>query len=351
MSNKNNNFYSLIFGQNYIYNEDEEFSNIEFNKNYYNKLIKKISNYKSIRHLIIRYIIDTRKEATRIIVRFFLKIINIMNLKKQILIHKIISERDRNSRILQSNLKNNMFRSLVKNILIKEKEYFTIFCNIKNSINISLDVFLKDGTKTNLKFEYCKIRKINVLYILRKIARGCNFRVNFLTDDKVVIDPMYRTDYDDQGNFFNIIDFEKIEEQELRRDEDNKRIIRYYVSQINRNKELKQIYLKRGIEREISSSEDGSSDEKKSLERSDNIKTRTLKDRCTLKRKTLSHIKIGTNQMSRSFNNFKNHQLKHNYTSSNLISSIKPILRSPNTSKTSLGHKRVSFSSTVQFSV
>jgi hypothetical protein len=352
MGNKNNTLHSLILGKNNKHKGYEEFTDMKINKNYLNKFKEKTKNHKIVRHHIIRHILGIRKEAIRKILKFFQNFSIIIKLKKKMIIQRILSERDRYCRVLQNYMRTYMIRSLVKKILEKQKEYFTIVCNIKNSKNVSLDVFMNDGTKTNLKFEYCKIRKIYVLYILRKIARGCCFRVNFLSDEKVVIDPMYRTDYDDQGNFFNIIDFEKIEDDELRREEDHRRIIRYYISQMNRQRELERLYLRRSSEQHISSSDDGSSDEKQSLEKTQNNKSENFKSRNTLKRNTVAHIKNGANLMSRSLHNFKNHQIRHNLTLNNLISpTIKPILRSPNTSKNNLGHKRVSFNSTVQFSV
>ncbi len=113
-------------------------------------------------------------------------------------------------------------RKQIINIFDKDKNCYLIKCKIKFAKNVQLKVLFKDKTEKKLDFHLCPIRKTLILYIEKKLVREPKYYVNFIADGNTIIDPLYRTDYDKEGNFYNIIDFEKLDEEqrekELERD-------------------------------------------------------------------------------------------------------------------------------------
>jgi hypothetical protein len=195
--------------------------------------------------IINKHIIKQRKASIQKIIYFLQKFLKKKRQKEILLYSLIIKLRSYNIMYLQEKLKNLKFQKDVRRIIAKNRDYYCIECKIKNVKSVSLQVFLKNDTTKIFEFEYCKIRKVFVLYILRSLACGAVFRVHFLADDKVIIDPMFRTDYDDKGNFYNLIDFVQIEGEERNKNEEKERILKYYGDMLRKNRFIEETYFKR----------------------------------------------------------------------------------------------------------
>jgi hypothetical protein len=144
------------------------------------------------------------------------KIIEAWNKRKTIIINKIINRRNKCAGIIQSHWKSLRIRTIVKSIKEKNKHSFCLTSNIKTVYKLDLKVYSSNTTKF-LNFNYCEVRDSYVLYVPKTMVRNTVLRVNFIADDKVFIDPTYRTDYDSNGNFYNIIDFKLFDEFEKER--------------------------------------------------------------------------------------------------------------------------------------
>lgn len=167
------------------------------------------------------------------------------NKEKQVIVFKkIIKERNYFALLLQDKLRTLKYQNEVRNLIKKKSEYFFILFRIKNVKCVSLDVFLRDNTVKRFDFEYCKILDSFILYIPKIQASGQVFRVHFICDGKIVIDPMYRTCEDERGNFYNLIDFVKIEANERSLAEDKERVVKYFISMIKRERDLKAAYFR-----------------------------------------------------------------------------------------------------------
>ena len=144
------------------------------------------------------------------------KISEMWKRKKATIIEQILNYREQCANLIQSHWRKNKIRTTVQQIIEKEKHCFCLTSKIKNVYKLDLRVYSVSPPK-HLNFNYCDIRELFVLYIPKKSVRNAVIRVNFIADDKIFIDPTYRTDYDSNGNFFNIIDFNMFEEYEKER--------------------------------------------------------------------------------------------------------------------------------------
>jgi hypothetical protein len=202
---------NFIKKMDYEYDKPETFiiPNMQENKqagNYHNVLeVKKT--------MILMKIQIERKLASEKIAN---KISEIWRRKKKLIINKILHNRNKCANLIQANWKKCKIRSLVKSIIEKNKTCFCVSSNIKNVAKLDLKIYSTNPPK-HLNFNYCYIRKSFVLYIPKSVVRNTVLRVNFIADDKIFIDPGYRTDYDSNGNFYNLLDFRAFEEYEKER--------------------------------------------------------------------------------------------------------------------------------------
>ena len=321
-------------------------------KRFFQKVKKSLEEKKIEYHtLIINKIIRERRNAIFKIINFLYSAVKNIKEKREIIIKRIRNERKFFSQVLQNNIRYYLMRKKVNLLLEKEKDHFCLICKIKNVKKVYLNVFIEKGQTEKLEFEFCKLRKVFVIYIQRELAQGNSFRVNFIADEKIVIDPEYRTDYDESGNFYNLIDFVKIENKEKAFIDDRIRTIRYYKSQIMKQKELEDNYFKNKKENdEDSSSSDDEEEVVDSFKKSPVTRAQNFSDDRLFKLNKGKHSFAcrENNILSRSIMNMKNY-IKPLSSLSSLISKVKPILKSPNSASKNSLPKRVSFGK-VEFS-
>jgi hypothetical protein len=178
---------------------------------------KQSGNYHSVlevkKTMILMKIQIERKLASEKIAN---KISEMWNRKRKLIINKIIQNRNKCANLIQTNWRTRKMRCLVKNIIEKNKTCFCVTSNIKNVNKLDLKIYSTNPPKI-LNFNYCYIRESFVLYIPKTIVRNTVLKVNFIADNKIFIDPGYRTDYDSNGNFYNLLDFRVFEEYEKER--------------------------------------------------------------------------------------------------------------------------------------
>jgi len=150
------------------------------------------------------------------------KIIFYISFKKFLLIKHIIFIRNKMALRLQTYFRMQKKRKQLINIFEKDKYCYMIKSKLKYAKHLQLKVLFKDKSEKKLEFEMCPIRNTLVLYIEKKFIQEPKYYVNFIADGNTIIDPLYASHYDSKGNFYNIIDFQKLEEEqrekELERD-------------------------------------------------------------------------------------------------------------------------------------
>jgi hypothetical protein len=225
----------------------------------------------------------------------------------------------------------------VKSLLEKSKRCYTIISTINNINNIDLKVYL-DNNQVNLyKFDYCKIRNKFVLYISRSKIDRTSYKVNFIVDGKTIIDPAYPTDYEN-GNFYNVINFKKIDEKEQEEEFEKGLCIKYYTEYINKELRANQIL-------EDLFMQSNSTNFEEVLKSTSSLDSIT----CQFKGKLRSSDRAKTTYSGRFSKSELNVHLKMVKTQMNLLRRPKSILKNAEKSTNTIHHKKVSFGS-VQFS-
>ena len=186
------------------------------NKNYDENLFDYIPHFILLKHILI-----IRKYAKEKIMKAYLRHLNKKKQLIQIIKNKIRYDLKNSLNKIITSYLNYSFRINAKKIIEKEKSHFKILCMIKSAKIVQIKVYShSDKDNKILNFDFCSIQQCFVLYIKKSTVSLSTFKVNFIADGKIVIDPMYRAHYDEKGNFFNIIDFKKINELENERKQD-----------------------------------------------------------------------------------------------------------------------------------
>ena len=289
----------------------------------------------------------------------FSKFIIFEKFKKFLLIKKILILRESKIIQIQSYYRMSCKRKQISVIIEKNKLCYLIKCKIKYAKNVELKVLFNDKTEKRLNFELCPIREIFILYIEKKLIHESKYYVNFIADGNIIIDPLYRSDYDKDGNFYNIIDFNKLDEEQ--KEQENEKEYFYGQSYLDMLKsKKKQNFLTENLnfyneENKLEHS-DAISQNQYSNEMSDNLDNIDFSMEDVDLKNQRKNYGTETNLKKRNsliFNGNKKNSftiksgLKYNLSTANLAAP-KSILKSPNSSRVSIP-KRVSFGN-VQFS-
>jgi hypothetical protein len=284
------------------------------------------------KNIIIHEILKERKKSLLKILNFFTYILKLKFLK-MLLINQILEERKKNAIRIQRCFKFCMKRRMIREIKEKEENNFTIACSIKHVKHLELKVYLTDNEYKIFPFHFCKLRDIFVLYIPRTICKNSVFKVNFIADGKIVIDPMYKADYDinKSGMFYNIIDFKTMEKIENNQKEDKQRILKYLCENY---KKKKADFRNSSSESDLDHSTEKNLNYFNTFKSGDELELKKRKSNKFSRKSMTPHSAL---QLSKR-NSSKNHRNSINFTSP-----LKSILRSPNSSRMHLLTKRVSF--------
>jgi hypothetical protein len=156
-----------------------------------------------LKDYLIKKILNDRLQARRRILKFLKKIKDRDKQLKEFLIKCIINERIRAAALIQSMYRMHLTKKHIQEILhIKINDYI-LFYNSESSRQIELKIYKKQDYKT-FSFKFSK--QLNIYYLVLKDIRVLKkrYRVNFVFDGKVIIDPRYIVDCY-AGKFYNII--------------------------------------------------------------------------------------------------------------------------------------------------
>ena len=202
------------------FNEINEKINYSFSQQLNCKEIKKIKynekEKKEIKDYILFKILKQRKNEAKKISNFLKRKLQIIKIKKEILIREIIEKRKILISKIQSHIKGFLVRKSINSLFNCEKVFFYYlsknlqkFNNYENNVIseniIKCKIFNKGTQSKEINCKYCKYLKCFYLPLssLRVIKRI--YRVNFIINNNAIIDPRYEIDVDNKGNFYNLI--------------------------------------------------------------------------------------------------------------------------------------------------
>jgi hypothetical protein len=161
------------------------------------------------KNFLIRRILNGRLNARDMIVKYLRLYIQRENLKKKYFINLITQTRILAAQLIQKTFKMFQVRRNIKDILTVKPNDYIFFYNIDDKNNIGQKIqLLLNNKKSNeilLDLIYSKLLACHYLILKNMRILKKTFKVNFLVDDKVIIDPRYQVDCIN-GKFYNIID-------------------------------------------------------------------------------------------------------------------------------------------------
>ena len=164
---------------------------------------------------IIQIIKKERKSKAKKIIDLF-SMYHLRNeYKRNLLIKKILLIRIESANKLYNAIKYYLIRQKIKKIKeLQKNNYEILFPFINKKKNIKLKIYYTDKSTKEFNFEFCDIRKINVLYINNSMLKGINniehkneFLCHFFIDDKCVINKRYKIVKTKYGAIYNLIEF------------------------------------------------------------------------------------------------------------------------------------------------
>jgi hypothetical protein len=135
--------------------------------------------------------------------------------KKNLLIKKILLIRIESANKLYNAIKYYLIRKKIKKIKeLQKNNYEILFPFIDRKKDIKLKLYYSEKITKEFNFEFCDIRKINVLYINNSMLKRINniedkneFFCHFLVDGKCVINKRYKIVKNKYGVIYNLIEF------------------------------------------------------------------------------------------------------------------------------------------------
>ena len=196
------------------------------------KAVRKLLNKKKKnKNKIIKIIKKERKNKAEKIIDLF-SMYHLRNeYKKNLLIEKILLLRIESANKLCNAFKYYLIRKTIKKIKeLQKNNYEILFPLVNNKKNIKLKLYYSDKITKEFNFEFCEVRKINVLYINNSMLK-CNnilgdknaFFCHFFIDGKCVINKRYKIVKNQFGVIYNLIEFKnrnKISNKLIKNDND-----------------------------------------------------------------------------------------------------------------------------------
>jgi len=224
-------------------NNETSFLKINENKEIYGDNLKNESEDKNflIKKFLVEKILRDRKNSVNRIISFYRFYKKEQLRKREKLIEEILKIRRNSTILIQSTFRSFIIRKNIKNILKNLEENFIFiydynknFINKNSNINVSIieDESLEKKSNFNLskfteepnqdiklllinkkcqnseilKFEYSRILNAYILIFKKKGLIRRNYKVNFIVNGNIILDPRFKLDTDNDGQFYNVIE-------------------------------------------------------------------------------------------------------------------------------------------------
>lgn len=166
-------------------------------------------------------VIDERKEKCNVMINQLYSYYQSINNKKKVIIDKLLNDRKEKIILIQGVFKKVKLMKLVKTIIAYEKNNYVLtypFYSKRIQIKLYLDTHF--GLKSKYKFiiplapkyklysfEFCRLRKMFVLYIKKEELVAGKYRCQLIVDGCVTCDGRFPHFECEDGQFYNLIEF------------------------------------------------------------------------------------------------------------------------------------------------
>ena len=187
-------------------------------------------SYQQKKDILINIILYERKQKAIKISAFLKnKLIQKIKLKKFILQQRI----NNNIILLQKNFRGYLIRKKITDYISKIRTSYLIKTGIEEKIkNLQMIVFFNNKNKI-FNFTYDKFFQNFILFMDRTNVQKRQYKIQFICDGKVIIDPQFPTQ-EENGMYINIIDFKNVKEIEEKRREENMVLIKTCVKNLKK---------------------------------------------------------------------------------------------------------------------
>ena len=187
-------------------------------------------SYQQKKEILMNIILYERKQQAIKISSFLKnKLIQKIKLKKFILQQRI----NNNIILLQKNFRGYLIRKKITDYISKIRTSYLIKTGIEEKIkNLQMIVFFNNKNKI-FNFTYDKFFQNFILFMDRTNVQKRQYKIQFICDGKVIIDPQFPTQ-EENGMYINIIDFKNVKEIEEKRREENMVLIKTCVKNLKK---------------------------------------------------------------------------------------------------------------------
>ena len=188
------------------------------------------NSYQQKKEILMNIILYERKQQAIKISSFLKnKLIQKIKLKKFILQQRI----NNNIILLQKNFRGYLIRKKITDYISKIRTSYLIKTGIEEKIkNLQMIVFFNNKNKI-FNFTYDKFFQNFILFMDRTNVQKRQYKIQFICDGKVIIDPQFPTQ-EENGMYINIIDFKNVKEIEEKRREENMVLIKTCVKNLKK---------------------------------------------------------------------------------------------------------------------
>jgi hypothetical protein len=188
------------------------------------------NSYQAKKEILMNIILYERKQQAIKISSFLKnKLIQKIKLKKFILQQRI----NNNIILLQKNFRGYLIRKKITDYISKIRTSYLIKTGIEEKIkNLQMIVFFNNKNKI-FNFTYDKFFQNFILFMDRTNVQKRQYKIQFICDGKVIIDPQFPTQ-EENGMYINIIDFKNVKEIEEKRREENMVLIKTCVKNLKK---------------------------------------------------------------------------------------------------------------------
>lgn len=188
------------------------------------------NSYQQKKEILMNIILYERKQQAIKISSFLKnKLIQKIKLKKFILQQRISN----NIILLQKNFRGYLIRKKITDYISKIRTSYLIKTGIEEKIkNLQMIVFFNNKNKI-FNFTYDKFFQNFILFMDRTNVQKRQYKIQFICDGKVIIDPQFPTQ-EENGMYINIIDFKNVKEIEEKRREENMVLIKTCVKNLKK---------------------------------------------------------------------------------------------------------------------
>jgi len=190
------------------------------------------SSYLQKKEIVINIILYERKQQAMKISSFLRsKLDQNVKIKKYILRQKILET----ILLIQKNFRGYLIRKKVTDYLSKIRTSYLIKSGIEDNIkNLQMIVFFNNKNKI-FDFYYDKFYEKFIFFMDRTKVQKHQYKIQFICDGRVIIDPQFPTTSDDNGMYINIIDFDLVKKMENKHREENNLLIKDCCDYLKKN--------------------------------------------------------------------------------------------------------------------